>query len=46
MVTVNPYLGDDSLKSFADRIEAHDKGMFVLVKTIEPNVITITKLES
>jgi len=32
-LTVNPYFGDDCLKEFVDDIEAHDKGMWVLVKT-------------
>lgn len=32
-VTVNPYLGQDSLKPFLDR---KDKGIFVLVKTSNP----------
>jgi len=45
MVTVNPYLGDDSLKSFADRIEAHDKGMFVLVKTSNPTSSQLQNLK-
>lgn len=45
MVTVNPYLGDDSLKSFADRIEEHDKGMFVLVKTSNPTSSQLQNLK-
>jgi orotidine-5'-phosphate decarboxylase len=32
-VTVNPYLGTDCLKEFADNMDLYDKGMFILVKT-------------
>jgi len=32
-VTLNPYLGYDSIKPFADACKENDKGMFVLVKT-------------
>lgn len=45
MVTVNPYLGDDSLKSFVDRIEEYDKGMFVLVKTSNPTSSQLQNLK-
>jgi len=45
MVTVNPYLGDDSLKSFVDRIKEHDKGMFILVKTSNPSSSQLQNLK-
>ena len=32
-VTLNPYLGYDSIEPFFNDCKAHDKGMFVLVKT-------------
>ena len=32
-LTVNPYLGTDGVKPFVDQCAAHDKGIFVLVKT-------------
>ncbi len=35
-VTVNPYLGDDSLKPFVDTATQRGAGVFVLVKTSNP----------
>lgn len=35
--TVNPYLGSDGVKPFIDVCKAHDKGIFVLVKTSNPS---------
>ena len=35
-LTVNPYLGDDSLTPFMDQAAAQDAGIFVLVKTSNP----------
>ena len=32
-VTINPYLGSDSIEPFLEVLEARDKGIFVLVKT-------------
>lgn len=32
-ITVNPYMGSDSVKPFIERAAKHDKGLFVLVKT-------------
>ncbi|MCL2456012.1 MAG: orotidine-5'-phosphate decarboxylase [Defluviitaleaceae bacterium] len=32
-VTINPYMGGDSIAPFLDDCRAHDKGIFVLVKT-------------
>lgn len=35
-ITVNPYLGEDSLQPFVDAAEEHDRGIFVLVRTSNP----------
>jgi orotidine-5'-phosphate decarboxylase len=35
-VTLNPYLGGDSLQPWIDAAAEHDKGLFVLVKTSNP----------
>ncbi len=35
-ITINPYLGLDSLEPFVARAEAHGHGLFVLVKTSNP----------
>lgn len=35
-LTVNPYLGDDSLTPFVDQARRQDAGIFVLVKTSNP----------
>lgn len=35
-ITVNPYLGEDSLRPFVDAAEEHDRGIFVLVQTSNP----------
>jgi orotidine-5'-phosphate decarboxylase len=35
-LTVNPYLGDDSLQPFIDTARANSAGIFVLVKTSNP----------
>ena len=35
-LTINPYLGLDSLEPFAARAEANGRGLFVLVKTSNP----------
>jgi len=35
-LTVNPYLGDDTLKPFVDVCKSRDAGIFVLVKTSNP----------
>jgi orotidine-5'-phosphate decarboxylase len=32
-LTVNPYLGDDGIRPFADLCERYDRGIFLLVKT-------------
>jgi orotidine-5'-phosphate decarboxylase len=35
-ITVNPYLGTDTLRPFIDAAREHDAGLFVLVKTSNP----------
>ena len=35
-ITVNPYMGRDTLTPFIDRCSAHGRGVFVLVKTSNP----------
>ncbi|HEX9813954.1 MAG TPA: orotidine-5'-phosphate decarboxylase [Myxococcota bacterium] len=35
-ITVNPYLGRDSLTPFIERCSSHGRGVFVLVKTSNP----------
>ncbi|MDE6442649.1 MAG: orotidine-5'-phosphate decarboxylase, partial [Clostridia bacterium] len=37
MLTVNGYLGTDGIKPFVEDIKAHDKSIFVLVKTSNPS---------
>jgi len=36
-ITVNPYLGFDSIEPYMNNCETYDKGLFVLVKTSNPN---------
>jgi orotidine-5'-phosphate decarboxylase len=36
-LTVNAYLGEDGIKPFLQNCDAHDKGIFVLVKTSNPS---------
>ncbi|MFI4874350.1 MAG: orotidine-5'-phosphate decarboxylase [Blastopirellula sp. JB062] len=43
-LTVNPYLGDDSLTPFVDQCAATDSGIFVLVKTSNPGSGTLQDL--
>ncbi len=35
-LTVNPYLGDDTLEPFVDQAQSHGAGIYVLVKTSNP----------
>ena len=35
-ITINPYLGTDSLKPFIEKAKKYGKGLFVLVKTSNP----------
>jgi orotidine-5'-phosphate decarboxylase len=44
-ITVNPFLGTDSLEPFLKRTEAQGKGVFVLVKTSNPSSSEIQNLE-
>ncbi len=37
MLTVNGYLGFDGIKPFVEDVKAHDKSIFVLVKTSNPS---------
>ncbi len=43
-VTVNGYLGTDGIAPFVDECKAHDKGIFVLVKTSNPSGAEIQNL--
>jgi len=36
-LTVNPYLGSDGIRPFAEAAAAHGRGLFVLVKTSNPS---------
>ncbi|MBU3916886.1 orotidine-5'-phosphate decarboxylase [bacterium] len=36
-VTINPYLGSDSIDPFIDICRQHDKGLFILVRTSNPS---------
>jgi orotidine-5'-phosphate decarboxylase len=44
-LTVNPYLGTDSLEPFLRRAKEAGKGLFVLVKTSNPSSVDIQDLE-
>ena len=44
-LTVNPYLGDDSLTPFVDRANKHGCGLFVLVKTSNPGGKMLQELD-
>lgn len=43
-LTINPYLGTDSIKPFLDVCKSNDKGIFVLVKTSNPSAYEIQDL--
>lgn len=43
-ITVNPYLGSDSIKPFLEDVKNYGKGIFVLVKTSNPSSIDIQDL--
>lgn len=45
-ITVNPYLGTDSIMPFAANCEKNGKGIYVLVKTSNKSSIDIQDLES
>lgn len=44
-LTVNPYLGGDTLEPFVKTAHAHDGGLFVLVKTSNPGSAQFQDLE-
>ncbi|MBT1176443.1 orotidine-5'-phosphate decarboxylase [Bifidobacterium callimiconis] len=44
-VTVNPYLGTDGITPFVDAAAAHDKDIFILVRTSNPSSSEIQELE-
>lgn len=43
-LTVNPYLGADSIQPFIERCVQHNKGIFVLVKTSNPGSVDLQDL--
>jgi orotidine-5'-phosphate decarboxylase len=43
-VTVNPYLGRDSIEPFLERVEGGGKGIFVLVRTSNPSAAEVQEL--
>ncbi len=44
-LTVNPYMGYDSVQPFEEEMEKHDRGLFLLVKTSNPKSFQIQNLE-
>ena len=44
-VTVNPYLGTDGIMPFVEAATAHDKDIFVLVRTSNPSSSELQELE-
>lgn len=44
-ITINPYLGDDNTREFIADIDAHDKGVFILVKTSNPSSSQLQNLK-
>ena len=44
-VTVNPYLGTDGITPFVEAAAAHDKDIFVLVRTSNPSSSELQELE-
>ena len=45
-VTINPYLGSDSIEPFLMEVKARGKGIFVLVRTSNPSGAEIQNLEA
>ena len=45
-VTINPYIGSDTIKPFLDVCNEHDKGIFVLVKTSNSSSAGLQELDS
>ncbi len=44
-LTVNPYMGYDSVEPFEEEMEKYEKGLFLLVKTSNPRSFQIQNLE-
>ncbi len=44
-LTVNPYMGYDSVQPFEEEMKNNDRGLFLLVKTSNPNSFQIQNLE-
>ncbi|HHW66297.1 MAG: orotidine-5-phosphate decarboxylase [Epulopiscium sp.] len=44
-ITLNPYLGYDSIEPYMNHCKAYDKGLFILVKTSNPNSGEIQDLD-
>lgn len=44
-ITLNPYLGSDSVTPFLDNCKEYQKGLFILVKTSNPNAGEIQDLK-
>lgn len=45
-ITLNPYLGGDSISPYLDNCKKYDKGLFILVKTSNPKSSDIQNLVS
>ncbi len=45
-ITLSPYLGSDSIEPYIKYCREHDKGLFILVKTSNPNSGEIQDLET
>ncbi len=45
-VTVNPYMGEDSIRPFIENIKEYNRSIWVLVKTSNPSSKTLQDLES
>lgn len=45
-ITVNPYLGEDSLQPFVDAAEEQNRGIFVLVQTSNPGAGDLQTVDS
>ncbi|MDO5716527.1 MAG: orotidine-5'-phosphate decarboxylase [Tissierellia bacterium] len=45
LMTLNPYMGMDSIEPYMEYVEKHDKGLFVIVKTSNPGSRDIECLE-
>jgi len=45
-ITINPYLGKDSLEPFVEAAEKHNRGLFVLVQTSNPGADDLQTVES